>query len=362
MQRSVVPLVAGIWLVVGGVMLAVGNFTLARQVFNLLVPLTLIAMGIWAIVRANRLHRLEQSLPSGVTLSEIAFAVALLFAYGWVNSAIRAPSLTARPMIAPELMPLASTLATPIEELPKQPKWVVIQQLTPLPVQLDVVGGDSLAVLAGEENIRAFAPNSETVRVELVRTRLPSSITMGQPLPLRLRIPKGAILEVNGTNFAHLLVRNMEGDVQVSYGGANPIVTIATKGNITVRQVNYPQRVSYHTYTPPEDELTLFPGPNSRVTVRALWETIRIYAHEPPQREWQVRSREGEIQICLPSNSSVKLRATINSGTVQVPSGQIQQVERNNYRWLEYNGTLGGGKVPITLSMSRGNITVVLTH
>lgn len=356
MRQSVVPLIAGIWFIVGGIMLAIGRSDLARQIFNLLVPLTLIVMGLWAIVRANRLHRLEQSLPSRVTLSEIAFAIALLLVYGWINGGIRPPILTARPTVTVEPTPLASTLTTPIEELPKQPKWVIVQQLTLLPVQLDIVGGDSFAVLSGAQNIRTFSPNSETVRVELVREQPQPNILQFQPLPVRLRIPKAATLEVNGSNLAYLLVRNMEGDVQVSYGGANPIVSISTKGNISVRQVNYPAQ------TPCGDELTLFPGPNSRVTVRTLRETIRIYAYQPPQKEWQVRTENGEIEVRLPSNSSVKLRAFCVSGTIQVPFGQSQWVARRNYRWLEHNGTLGNGKVPITLRMWSGNITVVLTQ
>ena len=370
MKQSIVPLITGIWLIVGGAALAIGNFTMAQQIFNLLVPTTLIVMGLWAIVRANRLHRLEQSLPTKVTLSEIAFAVALLLVYGWINGGITVPTLTARPTVAVEPVPLAPTLTTPIEELPKQPKWVIVQQLTPLPVQLDIVGGESFAVHSGAQNIRTFAPNSETIRVELVRELqqprpaqpIPSIFQL-QPLSVRLRIPKAAILEINGSNFAHLLVRNMEGDVQVSYGGTNPIVTISTKGNISVRQVNYPvpplSGYPYRTYC---DELTLFPGPNSRVIVRALSESIRIYTHQPPQREWQVRTERGEIEIRIPSNSSVKLRATCVSGTIQVPFGQSQWMSRNNYRWLEHSGTLGNGKVPITLSVRIGDIIVVLTQ
>ncbi|MCS7263559.1 MAG: DUF4097 family beta strand repeat-containing protein [Armatimonadetes bacterium] len=369
MQRSVVPLVAGIWLVVGGILLAVGNFTLAHRIFNLLVPLTLIAMGIWAIVRAGRLHRMEQSLPSKVTLSEIAFAVALLFVYGLINGVLRVPSLTARPTIAPEPMPIASNLTTPIEELPKQPKWVMVQQLTTLPVQLDIVGGENFAVIAGKKHVRAFAPNSETVRVELVGVQnlqppLPRVTQLLQISPVRLKVPKTAILEVNGSNFAYLLVRDMEGDVQVSYGGANPIVTISTKGNITVRQVNYPQQPMIHSYRPQVDELTVFPGPNSRVTIRVLSDTIRIFAQQPPQEEWQVRAESGAIEVRLPSNSSVKFSATCiyGHGSIQIPFGQTRMVQRNHNRRIEHEGTLGNGKVPINLSVGTGNITVVLTQ
>ncbi len=368
MRQSVVPLIAGIWLIVGGVMLAVRNFALAHQVFNLLVPLTLIAMGLWAIVRANRLHRLEQELPSRVTLSEIAFAVALLLVYGWINGRIRISSLTARPIIAPEPIPLAVTLTTPVGELPKNPKLVMIQQLTTLPVQLDIVGGENFAVVTGQQNSRTFAPNSETVRIELVDSQTPQQfqpriMEFRRPLLVRLKVPKTAILEINGSNFAHLIVRDMEGDVQVSYGGANPIVTIATKGNIAVRQLNYPQQsFSGYTSQPYRDELTLFPGPNSRVMVSALAETIRIYAQQPPQREWQVRVEDGTIEVRLPSNSSVKLRATTNRGAIQIPFGQTQSITRNGYRWLEHNGTLNDGKVPITLRVARGSIMVVLTR
>ncbi|MCX7969430.1 MAG: hypothetical protein N3B10_13230 [Armatimonadetes bacterium] len=368
MQRSVVPLVAGIWLIVGGILLAVGNFALAHQIFNLLVPLTLIAMGVWAIIRANRLHRLEQSLPNRVTLREIAFAVALLLAYGWINGTLRMSSLTARPTIAPEPVPLPSILSVPIEELPKQPKWVMVQQLTIQPVQLDIVGGENFAVIAGREHIRTFAPNSETVRVELVGIQNPTPMRprvtqLFQLSPIRLRVPKAAILEINGSNFAHLLVRDMEGDVQVSYGGENPIVTIATKGNITVRQVNYPQQVMSHYYQPQGDELTLFPGPNSRVMVRVLREIVRIFAQQPPQREWQVRVESGAIEVRLPSNSSVKLMATcaVGAGTILLPSGK-QTSQRTYDRWREHTVTLGDGKVPINLNMISGNITVVLTQ
>lgn len=367
MRQSVVPLIAGIWLIVGGVMLAVRNFALAHQVFNLLVPLTLIAMGLWAIVRANRLHRLEQELPSRVTLSEIAFAVALLLVYGWINGRIRISSLTARPIIAPEPIPLAVTLTTPVGELPKNPKLVMIQQLTTLPVQLDIVGSENFAIVTRQQNIRAFAPNSETVRIELVGSQTsqplqPRIIHFREPLLVRLKVPKEAILEINGSNFAHLIVRNMEGDVQVSYSGANPIVNIATKGNITVRQLNHMQRVMGYPYPTRADELTLFPGPNSRVMVRALVETVRIYAQQPPQREWQVRVEDGAIEVRLPSNSSVKLRATTIWGAIQIPFGQTKSMARNAHRWVEHKGILNNGKVPITLSTTHGSITVVLTQ
>jgi len=368
-RQSIVPLIAGIWLIVGGVMLVIGNFALAHQAFNLLVPLTLIAMGLWAIVRANRLHRLEQELPSRVTLSEIAFAVALLLVYGWINGRIGISSLTARPIIAPviapEPIPLAVTLTTPVGELPKNPKLVMIQQLTTLPVQLDIVGSENFAIVTGQQNIRAIALNSETARIELVDSQQfqPRITQFREPLLVGLKVPKTAILEINGSNFAHLIVRDMEGDVQVSYGGANPIVTIATKGDIAVRQLNYPQQsFSGYTSQPYRDELTLFPGPNSRVMVSALAETIRIYAQQPPQREWQVRVEDGTIEVRLPSNSSVKLRATTNRGAIQIPFGQTQSITRNGYRWLEHNGTLNDGKVPITLRVARGSIMVVLTR
>ncbi|MCX7643595.1 MAG: DUF4097 family beta strand repeat-containing protein, partial [Armatimonadetes bacterium] len=218
----------------------------------------------------------------------------------------------------------------------------------------------------GKGHVRAFAPNSETVKVELVGVQnlqppLPRVTQLLQISPVRLKVPKTAILEVNGSNFAYLLVRDMEGDVQVSYGGANPIVTIATKGNVTVRQENYPQRSMSHLQ-PQTDELTVFPGPNSRVTIRVLLNTVRIFAQQPPQKEWQVRAVSGAIEVRLPSNSSVKLKATCTYGSIQIPFGQTKTVQGKHYRRVEHEGVLGEGKVPITLSVDSGNITVVLTQ
>lgn len=380
MRQSIVHLIAGIWLVVGGVMLAVGNFSLARQIFNFLIPLTLITMGLWAIGRAKQMQKSEQTLPNRTILGEIAFAIALLLLYGWINNTFGFPRLTARPVIAPTSLPLASTLTTPVEELPKQPKLVIVQQFTLHPIQVDIVGGEGFAILAGNQNIRTFAPNSETVRVEVVGedVRLqprPSGFVepQTQTCAVRLKVPKTAILEVNGSNFAHLIVRDMEGDVQVSYGGANPIINIATKGNITVRQTSYPYQVPMpygYRYQAPVpyvlrfggDELNLFPGPNSRLMVNAFQETVRIYAYQPPQKEWQIRVDSGAIEVRLPSSSSVKLRATCATGTIQIPFGQSTVRRDNGSRWTEHVGTLGGGKVPVNLSVRNGNITVVLTQ
>ncbi|MFN4179459.1 MAG: hypothetical protein ACK4I8_04045 [Armatimonadota bacterium] len=378
MRQSIVHLIAGIWLIVGGVMLAVGNFPLARQIFNFLIPLTLITMGLWAIGRAKQMQRLGQTLPNRTILGEIAFAIALLLLYGWINNSIGFPRLTARPVIVPTSLPpasttLASVLTTPVEELPKQPKLVIVQQFTPQPIQVDIAGGESFAVLTGSQNIRTFAPNSETVRVEIVGEEMRLQPTPSgfvgpqiQTYAVRLKIPKTAVLEFNGSNLARLIVRDMEGDVQVSYGGASPVISIATKGNITVRQTSYPyQAPMHHGYRFGGDELTLFPGPNSRLIVNALQETVRIYAHQPPQKEWQIRVDFGVIEVRLPSSSSVKLRATCGAGTIQIPFGQTTvrgDKHSRVYRWTEHVGTLGDGKVPVNLSVRNGNITVVLTQ
>ncbi|MFA0782802.1 hypothetical protein [Fervidibacter sacchari] len=366
MQRSSVPFVIGVWLVVGGVLLALGNSELTRQVVSVLVPLSLIAMGLWAIVRASRLHRLEVSLPRGVFLSELALAVVLILVHQWLV-ALR-PVLRFYPEVASarSFPAVTSTtpLTTPLEELPKQPKWVIIQQATNSAVHLDVRGSDSFAIVEGSQNIRAFSPNAQIVRLELIGQIAPA----GTEIVTRLKIPRTANLEVRGTNFTRLLVQDMEGDVFISYGGANPIVSVATKGNITVRQIAHPYYS--HPYT---DELLLFPGPNSQVTVNAVRETVRIFAQEPPQKGWQVRLNSGEIEVRLPSNSSVQLRATTVNGTVQAPFGQGQWMSKlaehsrhgspTYWRWYEHTGKLRDGKVPINLSITqRGSITVVLTR
>ncbi|MFN3422865.1 MAG: hypothetical protein ACK40X_14225, partial [Armatimonadota bacterium] len=201
---------------------------------------------------------LEQTLPNRTILVEIVFAIALLLLYGWINNTIGFPRLTARPVIAPTSLPpalttLAPTLTTPVEELPKQPKLVIVQQFTPQPMQVDIAGGESFAALTGSQNIRTFAPNSETVRVEVVGEEMrlqptPSGFVEPQiqTCAVRLKIPKTAVLEFNGSNLARLIVRDMEGDVQVSYGGANPVISIATKGNITVRQTSYSYQAPMH--------------------------------------------------------------------------------------------------------------------
>ena len=367
MQRSSVPFVVGVWLVVGGVLLALGNSELTRQVVSILVPLSLIAMGLWAIVRASRLHRLEVSLPRGVFLSELALAVVLILVHQWLV-ALR-PVLRFYPEVASArpfpAATLTTPLTTPLEELPKQPKWVIIQQATNSAVHLDIRGSDSFSIVEGSQNIRAFSPNAQIVRLELIG----QPALTGTEIVTRLKIPRTANLEVRGTNFARLLVQDMEGDVVISYGGANPIVSVATKGNITVRQIAPPP----HYSRPYADELLLFPGPNSQVTVNAFSETVRIFAQEPPQKGWQVRLISGEIEVRLPSNSSVQLRATTVNGTVQAPFGQGRQmsklVEHSRHgspiywRWYEHTGKLRDGKVPINLSITqRGNITVVLTR
>jgi len=366
MQKSSVPFVVGVWLVVGGALLALGNSELTRQVVSVLVPLSLIAMGLWAIVRASRLHRLEVSLPRGVFLSELALAVVLLLVHQWLV-AMR-PVLRFYPEVASArpfpAATLTTLLTTSLEELPKQPKWVIIQQATNSAVHLDVSGSDRFAIVEFSQNIRAFSPNAQIVRLELIG----QPALTGTEIVTRLKIPRTANLEVRGTNFARLLVQDMEGDVVVSYGGANPIVSVATKGNITVRQIMPP----YYS-RPYTDELLLFPGANSQVTVNAFWETVRIFAQEPPQKGWQVRLNSGEIEVRLPSNSSVQLRATTVNGTVQAPFGQGRQmsklVEHSRHgrpiywRWYEHTGKLRDGKVPINLSITqRGNITVVLTQ
>lgn len=366
MQRSSVPFVIGVWFVVGGVLLALGNSELTRQVVSVLVPLSLIAMGLWAIVRASRLHRLEVPSPRGVFLSELALAVVLLLVHQWFV-ALR-PSFYFYPRVALArpfpAATLTTPLTTPIEELPKQPKWVIIQQATNIAVHLDVRGGDHFTVVEGNRNIRAFSPNAQIVRLELIDRPAPT----GAEIVTRLKIPRTANLEVRGTNFARLLVQDMDGDVVISYGGFNPIVSVAAKGNITVRQIAPPHYS--HLYA---DELLLFPGPNSQVDVSAFLETVRIFAQEPPQKGWQVRLNSGEIEVRLPSNSSVQLRATTVNGTVQAPFGQGQWMSKLaehsrhgtsiRWRWYEHTGRLGDGKVPINLSIrERGSIIVVLTH
>jgi len=366
MQGSSVPFVIGVWLVVGGVLLALGNSELTRQVVSVLVPLSLIAMGLWAIVRASRLHRLEVSLPRGVFLSELALAVVLILVHQWLV-ALR-PVLRFYPEVASarSFPAVTSTtpLATPLEELPKQPKWVIIQQATNSAVHLDVSGSDRFAIVEFSQNIRAFSPNAQIVRLELIG----QPALTGTEIVTRLKIPRTANLEVRGTNFTRLLVQDMEGDVVISYGGVNPIVSVATKGNITVRQIMPP----YYS-RPYTDELLLFPGPNSRVDVSAFSETVRIFAQEPPQKGWQVRLNSGEIEVRLPSNSSVQLRATTVNGTVQAPFGQGQWMSKLAehsrhgspiyWRWYEHTGKLRDGKVPINLSITqRGSITVVLTR
>ncbi len=362
-QRSVVPLVMAAWLIIGGVLLALGNPTMMSQAFALLVPLTLVAMGVWAIVRAMLSQQVEQRLQRGVLWSEALFALMLLLVYGGVRAAPLASgfAMTVVPMreVIPTAMP--PMLVTPLEQLPKQPRLVIVRQLHQRPLQLDIAGGDRFE--ADPSQVQAMALNHEVIRLELSETAA----------PIRLTVPKRAELEVDGRNFLRLNVREMDGNVRITYGGQNPIVTVAAQGDITVRQV--PPQVHYRVVI--GDELTLFPGPNSRIQVKADSETVRIYAHQPPQRGWDVNVTTGRIEARLPAKSSIRLCATRHGGgAMQIPFGQGQRryhivkmirngrpVQiRSGAGYYEHIGTLGGGKVPINFRIGYGDIVVELAQ
>ncbi len=87
MQRSSVPFAMGVWLIIAGVLLALGNPTLARHTFMLLVPLTLVGMGVYALVRAYQAQRNEWTIPHRLLWGEVLLALVLLLVYGSIRAA-----------------------------------------------------------------------------------------------------------------------------------------------------------------------------------------------------------------------------------------------------------------------------------
>lgn len=350
------PFMMGVWLIIGGALLALGNPTLAQTSLSFLVPLTLVAMGVWAILRAIALHRQEERLPRGLFWGELLFVLVLLLVYTGIRTAPLAREFPLQFTRASHLItipsppPMPSVSLTPLEQLPKNPRLLMIRQMTSNWLPLDITGGDSFEVSPKEgEKVRAMALNRDIVRIEIYTGS-----------PVHLKVPKSVTLEVEGRYFVRLNIRDMEGDVRVTYGGQNPIVLISTKGDITVRQVSSP----VHYARTDVDELTIFPGPDSRVQVSAIRETVHINAQQLPRKPWDVKVERGRIEVYLPDNSSVRLRATCSVGMVQVSFGQgkRRQFQRQVSSYYEHIGTLGKGKVPINLSIRHGDIVVELTR
>ncbi len=379
MQRSVVPFVISGWLIVGGILLAMGNPDLTQHALTMLLPLTLMAMGLWAIVRALRLHQLRQELPSSVLGKEVLLVVLLLIAYAVAQKALAVGRFARlrESIQAEQLRPIPLPPGMPVDQLPQQPRLVMVRQVDfHRPLRLDILGSDRFS---GEgPSLRWVALSPEIVRLEV------------QPSEnlLQVTVPKKVDLDVEALSVAQLTLRDIEGSVRLvyGYGGANPLVSIAVKGNITVRQSGWYGQGPFPAPAAPatwrRDELTLLPGPNSRIRVTAHSETVRIYALHPPQQAWDVHLRTGRIEVQLPANASVKLHATVSEGEILSPFGEGRRgqgpvgegyepgvgyppgVPGRPYpgEYREHTGTLGGGKVPVRLHVGRGTILVEVSQ
>ncbi len=350
----------GAWLIVGGILFRAGDWQLTRTTLLILAPVTMIAFGVWMVVRARIFHGTQRTIPATQLVAEIAFCVFLLALYSlaryspvsergrsMIPSGLQGLSLRGTPggrFYFPDThavrmgYTITSSQNTRPEHLPSGARTLFLERVGFEPVSLDISGAARFSWYPGR--VRALALSSEIVRAEVMG--------QGPNVSVPLKVPSLCSLHILSHQGDLVAVRNMKGDVCVNWNGGS--LWVSTEGNILVAHRGYSWMLAQTS------NLLLHPGPESRVEVETINSRVTIEATEPPTKSWSIKVRSGHIFLRLPSNSSAKVVADVWHGTV---SGPFQKMSRTD-DYESYLATLTSGQVQIKLEVWHGSVTLAV--
>ncbi|MCS7223525.1 MAG: hypothetical protein NZ959_03030 [Armatimonadetes bacterium] len=364
MRVNFLWVLVGIWLALAGVLIVLGDRRFAETVAFALIPLTLVAMGLWMLIRARRYHRLEKPIPKKQIAAEALFALILLIVFvglrknsdwkgplNWMVGFYGRPVAT-RYQVLPETVPLTEEIlyprptiapnqTRPPNRLPTSARTVYIRQVGDQLLNLELSGSSQFSW--SEPSIRALALDEKTIRMEI--------FGKGHDQAIHLKVPFKASLVMEATQLAALTVRNMEGDVYLSYRGTGPMVTIATQGNVTVYS-----KTAFDYTVWRNGDLLILPGPKSTVQLDLTYGKVRVEALQSPAKPWSIKVQWGSVLLALPSLASAKITAVLKWGNAIGPL-RLMRVENGHYT---YTADITTARVPIEVRLVRGDVTLLV--